>query len=108
MVSKNQTNLEIYFKNEIEINNFFQIVAKLVVQLTEEKVIIWCTCLRINDLNKIFTEIFFKKIILISFTVKVSFLTRDREREFFIGLTFHHDHFGIGQEYTWRRYGTVR
>ncbi len=41
MVSKNQTNLEIYFKNEIEINNFFQIVAKLVVQLTEEKVMVY-------------------------------------------------------------------
>jgi hypothetical protein len=37
--------------------------------------------------------------------VKVSFLTRDRERdrerEFFFGLTLHHDHFGICQEYTW-------
>jgi hypothetical protein len=33
--------------------------------------------------------------------VKVSFLARDRE---FFGLTFHHDHFGICQEYIWGRY----
>ncbi len=26
----------------------------------------------------------------------------------FFGLTFHRDHFGICQEYTWGRYGTVR
>ncbi len=40
--------------------------------------------------------------------MKVSFLARDRERdrerEFFFGLTFIHDHFGICQEYTWERY----
>jgi len=45
-------------------------------------------------------------------TVKVSFLARDRERdrerEFFLVLTFHNDHFGICQEYTWGRHGTVR
>jgi len=43
--------------------------------------------------------------------VKVSFLARDRERdrerEFFLCLTFLHDHFGICQEYTWGRYGTL-
>ncbi len=47
----------------------------------------------------------FKKV---KFTIqfnKVSLVDRDRERhrerEFFFGLTFHHDHFGKCQEYTW-------
>jgi len=40
------------------------------------------------------------------FTVKVSFLARDRERDR-ERLTFHHDHFDICQEYRWGRYGTL-
>jgi hypothetical protein len=47
-----------------------------------------------------------KAILLFNqYTVEVSFLARDRE--FFFGLNFHHDHFGICQEYTWGRYGTL-
>jgi hypothetical protein len=51
----------------------------------------------------------FSRNIKYIYTVKVSFLARDRERdrELVFCLTFHHDHFGLFKEKTWGRYGTL-